>query len=181
MDVIPPVDCEDCGGDIDDIEDGVEEQEEGAEEGQPTTSGTIAGHRRSSSARGLPTSKRAKKTGIERALLSFTDAFLQHHKDYEEKMMMMMERPQKEDMDRMEKIRKDDREHKLRLFQLISMGPTMGSPTPYYIPPGHPSSVPIPESMPPSPYPPSAMYPATPTTAATSVPEQSNNTCTYTQ
>ena len=67
VDVIPPVDCEDCGGDIDDIEDGVEEQEEGAEEGQPTTSGTTAGQRRSSSARGLPTSKRAKKTGIERA------------------------------------------------------------------------------------------------------------------
>ena len=85
-------------------------------------------------------------------------------------MMMMEERRWKEDMDRMEKIRKDDREHELRLFQLLSMGPTIGSPTPYYILPGHPSSVPIPESMPPS-----AMYPATPTTAAASVPEQSNN------
>ena len=184
VDVIPPVDCEDCGGDIDDIEDGVEDgveeqeegAEEGAEEGQPTTSGTTAGQRRSSSAQGLPTSKRAKKTGIERALLSFTDAFLQHQKDFEERMMMEEERWRREDMDRMEKIRKDDREHELRLFQLLSMGPTMGSATLYYIPPGHPSSVPIPESMPPSPYPPSAMYPATPTTAAGSVPEQSNNT-----
>jgi hypothetical protein len=184
VDVTPPVDCEDCVGDNDDIEDGVEEQEEeGTEEEQPTTSGTAAGQRRSSSAptRGLPTSKRAKKTGIERALLSFTDAFLQHQKDFEEKMMVMEDRRRKEDMDRMEKIRKDDREHELRLFQLLSMGPTMGSPTPYYIPPAHPSSVPIPESMPPSPYPPSAMYPTTPTTAAASVPEQSNNTCTYTQ
>ena len=50
VDVIPPVDCEDCGDDIDDIEEWVGEQEEGAEEEQPTTSGTAAGQRRSSCA-----------------------------------------------------------------------------------------------------------------------------------
>ena len=55
------------------------------------TSGTAAGQRRSSSAptRGLLTSKRANKTGIEWALLS---AFLQHQKDFEEKMMVMEDR-----------------------------------------------------------------------------------------
>lgn len=123
-----------------------------------------------------PASKRSKKTGIERALSSFTDAFLQHQFEMEERMMQNEEKRRKEEMKQMEKVRKDEREHEMRLFQLL--GQLMSPPPPAvhpatysYMPPPHPL-----ENIPPLPYPSMNMQsPSTPTTSARNTPSSENN------
>lgn len=175
-------------------QEGSEEEEDNDDdgEGQLTNATQTSTQRRS---RDPPTrppaSKRSKKTGIERALSSFTDAFLQHQMEMEERMMAAEERRRKEDMKQMEKMRKDDREHELRLFQVLGqmMGPPQ-APSQYYVPPPHPSSLSMPlETTPPSqiaPYPPVVgMYPSMssplPATSSTASPQSDDPSTPYTQ
>ena len=100
-----------------------------------------------------PASKRSKNTGIERALSSFTDAFLQHQFEKKERMMQNGEKRRKKELKPIEKVRKDEREHEMRLFQLLGQlmsppPPPMHPATYSYIPPPHPL-----ENIPPLPVP----------------------------
>ena len=84
-----------------------------------------AGQRRDATSRGLPTNrKRAKKSGIEKARSSLAETFHMHQHDIEERMLKAEERRQKLEMKQMERMRKEDREHELRLFQMQDHHPT---------------------------------------------------------
>ena len=129
----------DNGGD-----DGDNVQEPSVQAGQP----------RAAMVRGAPARKRSKKAGIETALSSITETFLKHQQEMEERMLMAEERRHKSEMERLEKMRKEDREHELRLFQILGqMMGTVGPPPPlpqYYMSPPHPPTVAMPStSMPP--------------------------------
>ena len=94
-------------------------------------------------------------------------------------MMKMEDRRRKEDMDRMERMRKDNRDHELRLFQMLVMGQPMNSPPQFFMPSTHPPvSIAIPESQPVHPYPPVVPYSSTLTPPT---PEQTDHSYMHTQ
>ena len=159
-------------GELDDPEDGYIEEggsrnddtEPDVHERQSNTTGPsgLGQRRHREPTVRAPSSKRAKKTGIERALASFTDTFLEHQRKMEARLMATEERRRREDMKLMEKMRKDDRDHEFRIFQVL--GQMMSSTSvhsPYHMPLAHPL-----EPVPPSPYPTVNMYPV----ATSSVP-----------
>ena len=85
-----------------------------------------AGQRREAS-RDTPTtsSKRSRKSGVEKALFSLTETFLTQQRDMEKRMIDAEEKRQRLEMEQMERMRKEDREHELRLFQML--GQIIGS------------------------------------------------------
>ena len=113
-----------------------------------------AGQHQDATSRGLPTNrKRAKKSGLEKTLSSLTETFLTHQRDIEERMLKVEERRQKLEMEQMGRMRKADREHELRLFQMLGQMMGSGPPPPpphYYVPPmQHPSTMGMPPPLPP--------------------------------
>ena len=130
-----------------------EDDETQEEQEEPTI---VAGQRRDTNHRGvLPYTKRSKTSGIEKALSSITETFAKHQLEMEEKMQKAEERMEKFEMETMERIRREDGEHELGLFQML--GQLMGTSGPQYyvppLPPAHPSAMPF-TSMSPPPRPP---------------------------
>ena len=177
---VPLPTAEDSGDEGDDLE---EQDLEDTQEEQSSSGTAISNLRQQRSreplSRSTPASKRQKKTGIERALSSFTESFLEHQMEMEERMMKMEDRRRKEDMDRMERMRKDDCDHELRLFQMLAMGQPMSSPPQFFMPSTHPPvSIAIPESQPVHSYPPVFPYSSTSTPPT---PEQTDHSYMHTQ
>ena len=130
-----------------------EDDETQEEQEEPTI---VAGQQRDANHRGVQPRAKRSKTGIEKALSSITETFVKHQLDMEERMQKAEERRQQLEMETMERMRREDREHELRLFQML--GQLIGTSGPqYYVPPppppAHPSAMPF-TSMSPPPRPP---------------------------
>ena len=82
---------------------------------------TTTGQRRGASDREVaaPSSKRSKRTGIERALQSLTDSFLTHQQEMEKRMLESEERRLRLEREQAERMHRDNQEHEMRLLRIL--------------------------------------------------------------
>ena len=56
---------------------------------------------------------------LEKVVSGVTEKFLEHQKETKARVMLAIDEKQKREMELLEKMRKDDRDHELRLVQII--------------------------------------------------------------
>ena len=84
---------------------------------EPTPS--VSGQTRPVTSQPASRSKRPRLNALEKALSGVTEKFLEHQKEAKAQVMLAIDEKQKRKMELLEKMRKDDRDHELRLVQII--------------------------------------------------------------
>ena len=83
---------------------------------------------------------------LEKVVSGVTEKFLEHQKETKARVMLAIDEKQKREMELLEKMRKDDRDHELRLVQMIGQM-MFAQPPPttslYYPPPPVPQPTPV--------------------------------------
>ena len=109
---------------------------------------SVSGQTRPATSQPASRSKRPRLNALEKALSGVTEKFLEHQKEAEARVMLAIDEKQKREMELLEKMRKDDRDHELRLVQILGqMMFAQPPPTPslYYPPPPVPQPTPVSE------------------------------------
>ena len=106
---------------------------------------TLSGQTRPATSQPASRSKRPRLNALEKALSGVTERFLEHQKEAEDRVMQAIDDRQKREMELLEKMRKDDRDHELRLVQILGQMMFAQPPLPpslYYPPPPVPQPPP---------------------------------------
>ena len=106
---------------------------------------TLSGQTRPATSQPASRSKRPRLNALEKALSGVTERFLEHQKEAEARVMQAIDDRQKREMELLEKMRKDDRDHELRLVQILGQMMFAQPPLPpslYYPPPPVPQPPP---------------------------------------
>ena len=115
---------------------------------EPTPS--VSGQTRPATSQPASRSKRPRLNALEKALSGVTEKFLEHQKEAEARVMLAIDEKQKREMELLEKMRKDDRDHELRLVQIIGQM-MFAQPPPttslYYPPPPVPQPTPVSQTV----------------------------------
>jgi len=80
---------------------------------------TLSGQTRPATSQPTSRSKRSRLNALEKALSGVTERFSEHQEEAEARVMQAIDDRQKREMELLEKMRKDDRDHELRLVQIL--------------------------------------------------------------
>ena len=106
----------------------------------------VSGQTRPATSQPASRSMRPRLNALEKAL---SEKFLEHQKVAKAWVMLAINEKQKREMELLEKMHKDDRDHKLRLVQILGQmmfAQPPSTPSLYYSPPPVPQQTPVSET-----------------------------------